>query len=502
MSGSAASHDAVRPSTGVGHSRLLQRARAFVWERPWALVVWGTMVVWTTTLFVISYDRYADFRYARLDLGNMVQAVWSTAHGRPLETTTSDTGAQIVRLGTHVDPILAALAPLWMVAPTPLTLEAVQIVAVVLGALPLFWLGRRHLRSEQTAALLALAYLAYPWLAWNAIDALHPVTLAVPLLLFCVWFLDSDRLVAFTVCAVLVATAGELMGLVLAALGIWFAIAHRRREGLAIAFAGMGWTLFALYVVVPHYSGEESRYYGAFEALGGSPLGLLRTAITDPQAIAAAASEGRDFIYLFLLIAPLAAGFLLAPVLAAVALPQLAINLLADDRGTTDPHEHYIAAIVPFLFSAAAIGMARLSPPNRLRAVMLVLTASVTASLMVGPWPGTLLGAPAWDPLPGSPNHLRALEQAVSLVPDGAPVTATNRIGSRLAERRYFYSVPVVGRAEWVVLERADVWIPQAYSGSSEPEVLRAFELEIEGSPAWKKVFDEDGVLVLRKVRE
>ena len=41
----------------------------------------------------------------------MVQAVWSTAHGRPLETT-DVTGIQFSRLGAHVDPILAVFTPL------------------------------------------------------------------------------------------------------------------------------------------------------------------------------------------------------------------------------------------------------------------------------------------------------------------------------------------------------------------------------------------------------
>ena len=75
----------------------------------------------------------------------MVQPVWSTAHGRPLEVTNGATGEQMTRLGQHVDPILALLTPLWVVAPTPLTLVAVQVVAVSLGALPVYWLARRHL---------------------------------------------------------------------------------------------------------------------------------------------------------------------------------------------------------------------------------------------------------------------------------------------------------------------------------------------------------------------
>ena len=471
-------------------------------DRAWALTVWAAMLGWAIAVFVIVRDRHADFRYARYDLGNMVQAVWNTAHGRPLEVTNGYTGEQMVRLGGHVDPILAVLAPLWIAVPSPLTLEAVQIVAVALGALPLFWLGRRHLGSERTAALLAVAYLAYPWTAWTAVDAFHPVTLAIPLFLFCFWFLDTDRFVPFAFCAVLAASTGELMGLVIAALGIWYALGRgRRRTGLAITAAGVGWTLFALYVIVPAFSGGASVFYGAFQEVGGSPWGVVRTAVTDPVTILSAVSRGDGLLYLFLLSAPLAGAFLLAPGLAAVALPQLAVNLLAEGPGTTDPHEHYVAGILPFFFAAVAIGLARLSPQGRVRGAALVLALSLAATIAVGPWPGSLLGTANWNPLPGSPEYIRALDRAVELVPDGAPVTTTNRVGSHLAARRHFYAVPVVGRAEWVVIESSDTWIPQAVTGLSDPGALRAFQIKIERSPEWRKVFEESGILVFRKVR-
>ncbi len=346
-------------------------------ERAWSIAVWAAMIAWSAALFAVVRDHFVNYRLARYDLGNMVQAVWSTAEGRPLEITHGTTGEQIVRLGGHVDPILAALAPLWIVVPSPLTLVAVQVGAVALGALPVFWLGRRHLGSERTAALVALAYLAYPWIAWTAVDAFHPVTLAIPALLFAVWFLDSDRLLPFAVCAVLAFATGELMGVVVAALGVWYAVARRRRRaGIAIAAAGVGWTFVALYAIVPRFSGGESAFYGFYEDVGGSPWGIVRTTLTDPVAILSAVGQGRDLLYVFLLGAPVAFAFLLAPGLAAVALPQLAANHLADLSSATDPHAHYVAGILPFFFAAIAVGLGRLSPTGRVRGAILVLTLS------------------------------------------------------------------------------------------------------------------------------
>jgi uncharacterized membrane protein len=499
MTGRTTSVEGPHPPVPAGRTAVATSLTGIARERAWALGVGSATVVWTIALLWIVRDRHADFRYARFDLGNMVQAVWNTAHGRPLENT-NVAGEQVSRLGSHVDPILALLAPLWMIAPSPLLLASVQVLAIAAGAIPVFWLARRHSGSEKAAALVVLVYLAYPWIAWAAVDAFHPVALAVPLLLFCIWFLDTDRVGAFAACAVLTAATGELMGLLVAALGVWYALGRgQRRAGSVIAAAGAAWVVFSVYVVVPAFSGGPSVYYAAFGHVGGSPTDVLRTTVTDPLAILSAMTGSEDLLYLFLLSAPLAGGFLLAPGLAACALPQLAFNLLAVPGGNTDPHEHYISGILPFAIGALAVGLGRLSPPRRARGAGLALALSIAATAALGPWPGTLLGSSRWDPLTITDEHVRVLERAVELVPDDAPVSATNRVGSHLSARRFFYSVPVIRRAEWIVLESADAWIPRAVGGYGDRPRLEAFQLRIERSRQWAKVFEQDGVFVFRK---
>jgi len=459
------------------------------------------MVGWSCAVFAVVRDHYLNFRLARFDLGNMVQAVWSTTHGRPLELTSGATGEQVSRLASHVDPILAALAPLWAVFPTPLALAGVQVGAVALGALPVFWLARRHLESERAAGILAFAYLAYPWVAWTAVDVFHPVTLGIPLLLFAIWFLDSDRLLPFAVCAVLTAASGELMAIVVAGLGVWYAVARgRRRSGLAIAALSVGWTVVALYVVVPAFADARSVFFGAYDGVGGSPAGIAETSLTDPGAVLGAIFEPRDLLYVLLLAIPVGGAFVLAPGLALLAVPQLGANVLADFGSTTDPHAHYIAGIVPFVFGAIAIGLGRVAPAGRVRGAVFVLTLSVAATIAAGPWPGALVGTPTFFRTNTAPGFLQSIREAVALVPEDAPVAATNRVGSHLSDRRFIYSVPNVGRAEWIVIDVADTWVPRTFGGGFDPEALEAFQKRIATSREWRKVFEDHGVLVYRRI--
>jgi len=471
-------------------------------ERAWALTVWVAMLGWTIVLFAIVRDGYVNFRVGRFDLGNMVQAVWSTANGRPLEITHGATGEQMVRLGGHVDPFLALLAPLWLVWPSPLALAFAQIAVVSLGALPVFWLGRRHLGSERTGGLLALGYLAYPWLSTSAASAIHPVTFAIPLLLFCIWFLDTGRLAAFTACAVIVMTTGELMGLPIAALGIWYAFSRGRRwAGAAIALLGAAWTFVAVHVVVPAFSGEDSIFYGFYDEVGGSPVGVVRMLFTDPGTIVGALLEMHDIVYVIWLGLPLLGLFLLSPGLAAVALPQLLANGLSDFRSMTDPRYHSVAAVIPFLIAATVLGIARLGGSRRGFAATAVLVSSAAFALVVGPW-ARAIGVPPLGARPTLPAaRVEALTDAVLLVPRDVPVSASNTAGSHLSARRYVYSVPNLGNAEWVVVDRNDPWVVTADSPilTNHPDVVRSFAAGIGRDPTWRRAFERDGVLVFRR---
>jgi uncharacterized membrane protein len=333
----------------------------------------------------------------------------------------------------------------------------------------------------------------------------HPKTFAIPLFLYAVWFLDTGRLRLFGVCAVLALASNELMGLSLAALGLWYAFARgRRRAGLLTAAAGAGWTLVALLVVIPAFSGGSSAYYGLYENVGGSPWGVLRTAVTDPLTILDALSGRNELLYVFLLAAPLLGTFLLAPWLAAVAVPQLLVNALPEADGPTDPRHHYIAGILPFLVAAAVLGLARLAPQRRVPAAGLLLGTSAAVSLLLGPWPGPVERVPIRYDVQAPRGHAEVLRRAVALVPEGAPVSSTNKAGSHLAARRYVYSVPVLGRAEWIVLDTYDRWVvyrDYPFLVDRPAAELQAFRERVEDSEAWASVFEEDGVVVYRKLR-
>jgi uncharacterized membrane protein len=435
-----------------------------------------------------AFEHHA-FETGRFDLGNMAQAIWSTVEGRPLDVTELG-GDQISRLGAHVDPFLALFAPLWLVWPSPTMLLVVQAAAIALGALPIFWLGRKHLGSEWAGVFCGLAYLVYPAVQWLALDEFHPVALACPLLAFGFWYLDEDRLWAFVPFGVLAALTKEEIPLVVAALGVWYAIAKGRRlAGTVIAVAGTATSALWLGAVMPHFrEGAEPAFYGRYDAVGGSPAGIVKTALTDPLAIAEAVTERRDLLYLVELGVPLAALFLLSPLVLIAAVPELLANLLSSVGNQTSIRFHYTAPITPFLFAAAIFGASQFV--RRREAAATILAFSLVAGIALGP-----LRAGELVPEQRS-DHDRIAERAVALIPSDAPVSSTNALGGHLSERRRIHSFPVVADSQWVAV---DLKRASYLDRRSDPSTAAVPLAELLRSGSWSKVFDEDGIIVLRR---
>jgi uncharacterized membrane protein len=243
--------------------RAAVRALGGAFERAELTSVRARCIVYTGTALYVgvfvaaAVIAYLAYDVSRFDLGDMVQAVWSTSHGHFLAVT-DESGRQVSRLGGHVDPFLALLVPLWWAWPSPLMLVLVEVVAVSAGALPVYWLGRKHLRSEFAAACFAFAFLLYPATQANVIgmgESFHAVSVAIPLILFAIWFMDEERLVPFAVFALLAASTKEEIAASVGCLGLWYAVRHKRwGVGLSIFGIGLTVSLINFLVIIPHFS--------------------------------------------------------------------------------------------------------------------------------------------------------------------------------------------------------------------------------------------------------
>jgi uncharacterized membrane protein len=478
-----------------------------------ALYVIGGAVLFAAVYALLSWLKYRAYMDARYDLGNMVQAVYNTAHGRFLEITSGDLEPrQMSRLGSHVDPILALFALPWLVWPSPVMLLVGQAVLVATGAWPAYRLGTRVTRDPSAGAFLAGAYLLYPALGFLVLNEFHPVALATPLLLWGFLYVEEDRWVRAAVFLVLAAACKETVPLVVAFMGGYFALRKRSWWPLIVTILGVAWFAVAVWVVIPHFNGDQSTFIARYGDYGDGAGAVVKNALLRPDQTVADLFAESNLQYWLRLLWPFGFVPLLSPLTVLIALPDYMLNALSTTVFQRRIEFHYTALEIPFLFSAAVLGVMRLwrwlgggfgRPEKTMRGervqrstlALLVLLCALAGNYVLGPLPFSLPGAAYEGADYARTSHDVALDEAVALIPDDAVVSANNNVGAQLAARRVAYIFPYFARADWVIV---DTRHPFFYDREDEAKHSLALG-RLATDPRFRSVFAKDGVYVFER---
>jgi uncharacterized membrane protein len=207
----------------------------------------------------------------------------------------------------------------------------------------------------------------------------------------------------------------------------------------------------------------------------------------DPMAFVHAVASAHHALYLGLLLVPFLGLALLEPLLFLGAVPDLAINLLSNHGAQSSIAWHYVAGIVPFIVAASVFGAARFSR-HAVGLSLGVLACTASVALFS---PLYVLGADV--SALGSPQT-SAKTHALSLIPDGVPVSASNQLGGHLSGRRYSYTFPYAVHSRWIIVDVND---PTFRNTAALKRKLRKYETD----KAWRVVFSSHGVMVLHEPR-
>jgi uncharacterized membrane protein len=454
------------------------------------------MVTYVAIFGTLSLRRHQDLRTNALDLGYVDQAVWNTIHGRPFRFSTyldaafridipiQDFEEPDVLLGYHVEPILAAIAPLYLLYEGPETLLWLQTAGIALGAIPVYLLARRRFAArapnhesqgaDPVSCWLPVAfvtiYLLSPSLEAANLSDFHAVALSPALLLAAFYFLETDRPWGFVASGFLAAMCKEEIGLLVAMMGLWAALVRRRWVlGLGTALAGAGWSLLCFVAIMPHFSGlENPAFLARYGQFGDSPVGILRNLLQQPRLFVDWLR--RPDVLRYLRDQWLSSGGLaiLYPLSLVMVLPSLAINLFSAYGWMRSGGGHYSVAIVPFLVISAVYGVDWLAyqvgrrantQAGRWRMYRLITVALVGFGLVVALAHHHSNGV---SPLsrrftlePVSEHARRAspfIERVNDLPPD-VPVSVGSNLYPHAGHRERVYLFPTVSDARFILLD-------------------------------------------------
>lgn len=480
--------------------------------------VWLCVMVATYSAFFLAANlaSHAAFDTSVYDLGIYDQVIWNTAHGRIMAYSAEPWYSDNF-LGTHLQPILILLAPIYWVWSDPRALIVLQSLAIGASAFLVYFLAAKRTGRPPVALAVTFAYLMYPALQAVTRFDFHPESFEPLLFLaaFALYEMWRGRIATprlpgrwapalFILTIVLALMVKEDVALVVAAFGIYLWIARReRRLGPALAAAAVLWFVAGMFFVMPAFrAGEGSPFLSYYAYLGETPGEIARTLATQPQVALKALLTPANGEMLLSLLLPLGFLPLLSPGILSIALPTL-VSYGLSTSGFMHRMEafHYAATVIPWFVLATIYGLGwwydgkRLGPLAGVarRASWLPVVILLVASL-------AYQGARGFTPLsrffqwPRVTAHERVGLELMQQIPPDATLVAQDRLYPHLSQRESIsFLWPEDASAEYIMLDVSD---PTLTNGDGLTEWLKAQVLE---HGAYGVLASQDGFVLLKR---
>lgn len=413
-------------------------------DREFLVMLFVLIGAYIALFLTLSLLRYANFRASNFDTAIFSQTIWLLSKFKAPFSTIR--GMNL--FGDHMAPMLFFLVPLYWIKGNIPALLTVQTVALGMGALPLYLLARDKLESRGLALAVGAAFLIYPALEHMNLFDFHPETIGLALLLFAFLAIDRKRTGWFYVCCTGAAICKEDMALAVLVLGILVYFLYDKRAGIIVTVGSALYFIVTVFVLIPMLGPAGYQYSGRLGQFGNTPLEAAKNFFLHPlRTINVIATRG-NLRYILDLLLPVAFLSLFSPLFLLPAIPAFAINIISSFQPQHTILNQYTAGIIPFIFIAAVFGLRKIKNwaegSFRPKLVLGSLGAVIVLCALAGNFyysPSPLSGV--WNPrLYTSDSHIGTINEGLSKIPAGAPVSAQVFLLAKLSERENLYMFP------------------------------------------------------------
>lgn len=418
-----------------------------------------------------------------IDLGYYDNIFFQSIHGHPLACSFLKAS---YHGSAHFDPILVLLSPLYLLYPRAELLLVLQAVWVGAGVVPVYLLARARLSNRLAAVALAAMYAVYPALHGATMYEFHSLTLATPVVLWLLYFLEDGLFKSYWAMLLPTLLVREDIAILVCFIGVYAILARRPR------WARLGWVTILVSVVyfaiVKRFfmtsadifnSGSKDAYSFAYYYDDLIPnhngvAGMLISLLTNPVFVFKTMLAEPKILYCLTLFVPL---FFL-PLCARPGRVMLAWGLLfcllATRGAVFSVHFQYSCIIIPVVFAITPGALRQIEDGSFVRMMGLdgarvwraLLVAAFAASLLVSWKFGAVVNnatfrggfSPVARGLTPKDSELYAwIREHVDEIPPGASVSVTNRTGAHASNRRRVYFYPEHSDVDWLFIDETEI---------------------------------------------
>jgi uncharacterized membrane protein len=452
-------------------------------------------IAYCVVFSILSFKKYQAFN-CDLDMGNMLQAFYSTLEGRIMEMTWNGWGENGCMFRGHTELILLLIFPFFMLFPHAGTLLLLQTIAIGSGGIALFLIARHIIRDSWTPVVLALCYWLFPLLASINLVDFHADSFIIAPHLFAWYFYRTGRYRWFWCSITLGMLVKEHVFLFNGLLGLMLLFSDRKRAAILLILAVV--QCLAITPIVSLLAGNSVYHFNFAQHVVGNPdRGFWETIVSYAEHFRDNLFNGHAaFVLMIALI--LNVTIIAFPRGLIMIVPLVMIFIAA---GSVQHHRH--AILIAPLFITLVEGIARLPSRKWLPySVAGVLVPVVAGLLFFG---DSLVGITVRELF--SPeyrtmfhykytNHDAIADSLIQLIPPKVPVASSMHLRTKLVDRQWSFAHPAPADSSRVDYYFFDFFEKREYD-DAWPERSRVASLLNCGK--FSLLSHIDGLLLLEK---
>lgn len=451
--------------------------------------------VYVLFFFWLAHRRFMVFGWDTGDFGNFHDMFWWTFRGKPFYFASRGYS----NFGLHTAFLWVQLLPIFWLFPSVTTLILMQSLFLGLAGVPMYLIARKIFEDHKAAILLALAFLLFPSIASQNVCQIEEPSFIAVYLLFAFYFFMQQRFGLFMLFATISCLGRENVPLAIAMFGVYAALLRRPWKWIVCPLAlSVPYFLLAIFVLMPWFrGGHEWHAMGMFTYLGHTPHEIVGNTIMHPGLLIGHLFDEENVRYAVLLVQPLAWLLPFLSPASLMALPDLAINLVADNNALKVIAWHYNVITGTFLFLGAITGLKKLAAwcARRFGGGGYGITlASCLLLLVLAHW--YIWFVPSqYRKLPYHDSLVRALQT----VPPDKSVLVPASLQGHVCGREHWYTLNAfkhkpefAAQFEYVILDANERRFP--------PVVTQEFFDALYKNPKYQLIFAENNVFVFRRL--
>ncbi len=455
-------------------------------KRAGSTVKWSVavllMLVFVLFVGIICCMKYFDHWTSCFDFGIFSQMFhYMKETGLPL--TTCERDGLLTHFAVHVSPIYYLLLPIYCIFPSPATLLILQPIVVVSGVIPLLLICKKHSLSQLESLLFAVCYIVFPSFAGGCFYYLHENCFLAPLIMWLIYFLETDRAVLSCVFALLLLLVKEDAAVYACVIALYFVFADKAGKKLRLTSAGIFAVSLAYFVVITgilaaYGDGVMSWRYKNYSYGGSDSLtSVILAAVSDPVYVIQQCFTAEKLTFMLQMLLPLAfLPFVLrSPKELIMLIPFVLINLMTNYGYQYNINYQYTFGSGAALIYLAVVNYSHFDRggiPKKKRYKVLLTAAACCTVLFIGLQGGRLDTVQSYIK---NEETRGKIDYALSLIPEDASVASSTFLLPNLSQRDELYQLETTKHeAEYYVLDlryNSEQFSPDDYKNDGYEEI-------------------------------